>query len=147
MSNEKHRPVVLQRADPYLYKHTDGYYYFTGSVPSYDRIELRRSKTIAGLAEAETYDVWFRHESGIMSEHIWAPEIYYLDGKWYIYFAASDKDDIWELRPYVLECEGQDPLHDKWIELGQMQPADDDDKSFQDFSLDATIFEHKGKRY
>ncbi len=24
MSNEKHKPVVLQRADPYLYKHTDG---------------------------------------------------------------------------------------------------------------------------
>ncbi|MCY7185891.1 hypothetical protein MK534_09240, partial [Streptococcus gallolyticus subsp. gallolyticus] len=28
-----HNPIVLERADPWVYKHTDGYYYFTGSVP------------------------------------------------------------------------------------------------------------------
>lgn len=33
-------PLIIQRADPYIYKHTDGYYYFTASVPSYDRIEI-----------------------------------------------------------------------------------------------------------
>src|SRR5690625_5846712 len=37
-------PVTPQRADPWVYKHTDGYYYFTGSVPAYDRIELRRDR-------------------------------------------------------------------------------------------------------
>jgi GH43 family beta-xylosidase len=31
-------PIVEQRADPWVYKHTDGYYYFTASVPEYDRI-------------------------------------------------------------------------------------------------------------
>src|SRR5690625_5784532 len=41
------KPFIEQRADPYLYKHTDGYYYFTGSYPLYDRIVLRRAKTIA----------------------------------------------------------------------------------------------------
>ena len=39
------KPIILQRADPWIYKHTDGYYYFTASVPEYDRIEIRRSKT------------------------------------------------------------------------------------------------------
>ena len=29
------KPLIEQRADPYVYKHTDGYYYFTGSVPQY----------------------------------------------------------------------------------------------------------------
>lgn len=42
------KPIILQRADPWIYKHTDGYYYFTASVPEYDRIEIRRSKTIMG---------------------------------------------------------------------------------------------------
>lgn len=28
-------PIVLERADPWIYKHTDGYYYFTGSKPGY----------------------------------------------------------------------------------------------------------------
>src|SRR5690625_523789 len=35
-------PLVEQRADPFIYKHTDGYYYFTGSYPEYDRIVLRK---------------------------------------------------------------------------------------------------------
>ncbi len=34
-------PVILQRADPWVVRHTDGRYYFTASVPEYDRIELR----------------------------------------------------------------------------------------------------------
>ena len=149
MSKELHynNPIVLQRADPYVYRHTDGYYYFTGSVPAYDCIELRRAKTIAELADAETFVVWRKHESGEMSQHIWAPELHYLDGKWYLYFAASKVDDIWRLRPYVLECLGQDPLHDEWVERGMMQPAEGDNKTFIDFSLDATVFEANGKRY
>ena len=49
-------PLIEQRADPYIYKHTDGYYYFTASVPAYDRIELRRAKTIEGLVAAQTVD-------------------------------------------------------------------------------------------
>lgn len=147
MVKKTNAPLVEQRADPFIYKHTDGYYYFTGSVPTFDRIELRRSKTIDGLRDAEPFDVWFKHETGPMSRHIWAPEIHYLDGKWYVYFAGSEEEDIWKLRPYVLECKGQNPLTDEWIELGQMQAADGDEKSFIDFSLDATIFENNGKRY
>ena len=146
-TSKKNSPLIEQRADPFIYKHIDGYYYFTGSVPSYDCIELRKSKTLNGLKDAETFNVWHKHKTGPMSQHIWAPEIHYLDGKWYIYFAGSEVDDIWKLRPYVLKCKGQDPLKDEWIELGQMQAADGDEKTFIDFSLDATIFENKGKRY
>lgn len=140
-------PWILQRADPYVYRHTDGYYYFTGSIPEYDRIALRRAKTLAELPEAEEVTIWTKHEKGIMSQHIWAPELHYLDGKWYVYFAGSDVDDIWALRPYVLECTGQDPINDAWVECGMMQCADDDEFSFRAFSLDATVFENKGKRY
>ena len=46
-------PWIVQRADPYVYKHTDGTYYFTASVPAYDTIVLRSAKTLAGLAEAD----------------------------------------------------------------------------------------------
>lgn len=141
------KPWILQRADPYVYRHTDGQYYFTASLPKYDGIALRRSATLAGLAEAEEVRIWNKHESGIMSFHVWAPELHFLDGKWYIYFAASDKDDIWALRPYVLMCEGDDPLYDPWVEKGMMQAAEDDAFSFTDFSLDGTVFENAGRRY
>ncbi len=29
---------IAQRADPFVYRHTDGTCYFTASVPAYDRI-------------------------------------------------------------------------------------------------------------
>lgn len=138
-------PFIFQRADPYVYRHEDGNYFFTASVPAYDRIVLRKSNTLDGLAEAEEVTVWEKHEQGIMSVHVWAPEIHYLEGRWFIYFAAGDKDDIWEIRPYVLECTGQNPMKDVWIERGQIQAADD--FSFQDFSLDMTVFENMGKWY
>ena len=149
MSNESiyNKPWILQRADPYVYRHSDGMYYFTASLPEYDGIALRRSKNLEGLQSAEEVRVWNKHESGIMSFHVWAPELHYLDGKWYIYFAASDKDDIWALRPYVLECADEDPLNGTWVEKGMMKAAPDDAFSFTDFSLDGTVFECKGKRY
>lgn len=73
------QPWIMQRADPYVY-HKDGFYYFTGSLPKYDGIALRRSERLKGLADAEETVVWKKHESGLMSEHIWAPELHYLDG-------------------------------------------------------------------
>ena len=135
------KPFIEQRADPYLYKHTDGFYYFMGSYTLYDRIVLRRAKTIDELPQAEEKVIWWKHESGIMSEHIWAPELHFIDGKWYVHFAAGEKDDVWEIRPYVLECEADNPLEGEWVEKGQVNTE------FQSFSLDATTFEHQGKRY
>lgn len=140
-------PFIEQRADPYVYRHTDGTYYFTASVPAYDRIILRSAKTLEGLRNAEETCVWMKHESGDMSEHIWAPELHYVMGKWYLYFAGSRAEDKWRLRPYILECTGQDPVKDTWIERGMIQKSDDDIYSFQAFSLDATVFEHRGEWY
>lgn len=140
-------PWILQRADPYVYCHTDGCYYFTASVPAYDRIVLRRAESLSKLSDAEEVTVWEKHESGPMSEHIWAPELHYLQGKWYIYFAGGEKEDIWKIRPYVLECQGKDPLADAWVEKGKMQRAGEDEFSFEAFSLDATVFEDCGRYY
>ena len=141
------QPWILQRADPYVIRHKDGFYYFTASVPTYDCIILRRAKSLWELKDAEEHIIWKKHETGIMSEHIWAPELHYINEKWFIYFAAGDKDDIWAIRPYVLECEDANPLTGKWIERGKMQRAKEDTFSFKSFSLDATVFEHKGKYY
>ncbi len=144
---EYNTPFIEQRADPYITRADDGKYYFTASVPAYDRIILRCSESLKGLQDAEEKTIWTRHESGDMSKHIWAPELHYLFGKWYIYFAGSGGDDIWRLRPYVLECTGDDPMKDEWIEKGMMQCSDDDIYSFRAFSLDMTVFENKGEWY
>lgn len=141
-------PLIVQRADPFIYKHTDGYYYFTASVPAYNLIEIRRAKTLAGLAHAAPRTIWRKHDSGPMSQLIWAPEIHYIDGKWFIYFAAAettafDKNGMFQHRMFCIECDNADPMRseDDWIEHGQVKTPMDS------FSLDATCFEANGKLY
>lgn len=139
------KPIILQRADPWIYKHTDGYYYFTASVSEYDRIEIRRSKTINGLAEEAGVTIWRKHEEGMLSANIWAPEIHYIDGKWYIYFAAArtteTNEGLFDHRIFVLENEAENPLEGNWIEKGQLKT------NWESFALDCTTFEHRGIRY
>jgi GH43 family beta-xylosidase len=143
MNAQWRNPLLSQRADPHLSLH-QGRYWFTASVPAFDAIELRSATTLAELQDeraAPPVIVWHRHAQGPMSWHIWAPELHRLDGRWFLYFAAGERDDIWKLRMYVLECSGDDPLRDAWIERGQIATPIDS------FALDATVFEQRGLRY
>ncbi len=147
-------PFIPERADPYIVKGPDNFYYFTASYPAYlnadtgyDRIILRKSETVVGLKDAEEKTIWFAHKSGNMAKHIWAPEIHFIGGKWYILFTAGDSDNKWNIRPYILKCKGSDPISDPWEEKGKMQATENDDFSFTDFSLDMTYFENNGKHY
>ncbi|GAA0255134.1 hypothetical protein GCM10010492_64910 [Saccharothrix mutabilis subsp. mutabilis] len=134
-------PVANQRADPHIVKHTDGYYYFTATAPEYDRIVLRRATTIQGLASAPESVIWRRHASGEMGAHIWAPEIHFINGKWYVYFAAGRTDDVWRIRPYVLENASANPLTGTWVERGRVNVP------WDTFSLDMSTFVVGGVRY
>jgi GH43 family beta-xylosidase len=139
------KPLILQRADPFILKHSDGFYYFTGSVPQYDRIELRRAKTIAELPAASTVDVWRKPDTGPYSDLIWAPEIHFIQGAWYIYFAAAPsreiKDDLFQHRMYVITTSAADPLTAEWKWIGQV------DTGVNSFCLDATTFTHREVLY
>ena len=146
-------PFINERADPFVTDGGDGYYYFTASYPAfgsvdkgYDRIILRRSQTVGGLASAEEKVIWKAHSSGALAKHIWAPEMHKINGVWYIFFAAGRSDDIWAIRPYVLRCNG-DPYNGTWTECGQMQALYGDNSSFASFSLDMTYFENNGRHY
>lgn len=137
-------PLVRQRADAQIFRHDDGFYYLTGSVPEYDRLVLRRSKTLAGLSTAEERVLWRHLESGPLSGFIWAPELHQIDGKWYMYFAAGPSgggEDVFRIRTWVAVCDGTDPMAGNWSILGQFEfPWDS-------FNLDSTIFLHRGVRY
>lgn len=134
-------PIVKKRADPHVFLHSDGYYYLAATVPEYDRIEIRRAKSLGGLTEAEPKVIWKKHDTGPMGAHIWAPEIHFIDGKWYIYFTAGNAEDIWAIRLYVLSNESANPLQGEWKEEGKLKV------NWESFTLDASTFEHKGKRY
>lgn len=134
-------PLVNQRADPHIFRHTDGYYYLTATVPQYDRIVLRRATTLQGLATAAETTIWSRHTSGEMGAHIWAPEIHFINNRWYVYFAAGRTDDVWRIRMYVLETANANPLTGGWTERGRITTP------WDTFSLDASTFVANGVRY
>ena len=134
-------PIAEKRADPWVYKTEKGEYYLIATVPEYDRIVIRKANSINGLKDAQEVEVWTKHVKGVMGHHIWAPELHKIGRKWYIYFAASEAENIWNIRMWVLSNDSEDPMEGEWVEEGMIETA----KS--SFSLDATTFENKGKRY
>ena len=157
-------PFIYHRADPFIYKHTDGMYYFPASYTDMEHnldgkyqylyIILRRSATLGGLADGSgTYEEKTVYErspiaGGTLSPHIWAPEIHYIDGKWYIYYTTTISDESsWRIRPHCLECRDMDPFNGNWEQKGPVVTEVKGDIAFTDFSLDHTHFEHDGKHY
>lgn len=137
-------PVVRQRADAQVFRHDDGWYYMTGSVPEYDRLVLRRSRTLAGLSVAKERVLWRHLATGPLSGFIWAPELHLIEGRWIMYFAAGPSgggEDVFRIRTYTAACDGDDPMTGNWTLLGQLQLP------WDSFNLDSTVFVHRGVRY
>ena len=135
-------PIVLQRADPWLVRdEKTGCYTFIGTSPKFDEIELRQACRLNDLKLAEPKVIWHKNEKGPMSTNIWAPELHKVDGSWYIHFAAGDVEKPFSIRMYVLKNDSKNPMNGQWQEMGQLKTHLDS------FSLDATTFSHKGKRY
>ena len=84
--------------------------------------------------------VWTPPLKGPYSKEIWAPEIHYLQGKWYAYFAA-DSGNNFTHRIYVLENGSKDPLLGTWTMKGELNLPGDK------WAIDASVFENKGKMY
>jgi GH43 family beta-xylosidase len=99
-------PVMKPESpDPYVcFK--DGYYYFC--VTTGNDVTIHKSDRLENVAQALGIIVW-RTDLNIKSD-IWAPEIHYLNGKWYIYASGNPKGGL-NLSPqymFVLEGNTQD---------------------------------------
>ena len=55
-----------------------------------------------------------------MGHHIWAPELHKIGRKWYIYFAAGEAENIWNIRMWVLSNDSEDPMQGEWVEEGMI---------------------------
>ncbi len=130
-------PLLPSGADPYSF-YKDGYYYYTHTTGS--RLVLWKTKNLADLKTAQRKTVWTPPPNTAYSKEIWAPQIHYIKGKWYMYFAADDGHNR-NHRMYVIENESPDPMEGEWMFKGKV--ADATDK----WAIDADVFEHKGALY
>lgn len=84
-----------------------GFYYYS-ETRNQRHIYIRRSRSIEGIGEDRGVCVWSAPASGENSDHVWAPELHLIDGRWFIYYAADDGQNeshgMW-----VLESETSDP--------------------------------------
>jgi GH43 family beta-xylosidase len=130
-------PLLPSGADPWnIYK--DGYYYYTHTLG--DSIVIWKTKTLAELKMAEKKTVWIPPKATAYSRNIWAPEIHFINEKWYIYFAADNGRNV-NHRIYVIENAGKDPMHGEWTLKGKV--ADSTDR----WAIDASVFRHKEQLY
>lgn len=105
-------PLLESGPDPYIYKHVDGTYYFTTTLA--DHIAIWKSSSITGLSRAEKKIIWSPPEEAPYSDNIWAPELHYIQGKWFIYFTANDGGGDETRRIYVLENSSANPILGEW---------------------------------
>lgn len=130
-------PLLPSGADPWnLYK--DGYYYYTHTLGN--RLAIWKTDNLADLKNAPSKVIWQPPAGTMYSRNIWAPEIHFIDNKWYVYFAADDGRNE-NHRMYVLENASADPMQGEWIMKGKI--ADPDDK----WAIDGSVFSHEGSMY
>ncbi|UKT65029.1 family 43 glycosylhydrolase [Pedobacter mucosus] len=108
--------VNASRADPYVAQ-KDGFYYFMYTRGS--NIGLRKTRSMSLLSNAPESIVWTPPAGTPYSSNIWAPELHFLSGKWYLYFAADDGSSD-SHRMFVLENANADPTVGAWTFKGQI---------------------------
>ncbi|WP_315760447.1 glycoside hydrolase family 43 protein [Sphingomonas sp. Y38-1Y] len=131
-------PILPSGADPWVVE-ANGTFYFMATRG--DRLAIRATRDLARLAAAPEQVVWRAPASGPNSASIWAPELHRIDGRWFIYYTASDKaaDDDAHRGIWVLENRSPDPLKGQWIDRGRINT--------QRAGIDGTIFVANGRRY
>lgn len=131
-------PLLPSGPDPWVVQR-DGTYYYTSTLG--DRIALRKTRDIGRLAEAPVTVVWRAPASGPQSVSVWAPELHFIDGKWYLYYAAADKahDDDAHRHLFVLENSSADPTRGQWVSRGMLKTAHN--------GIDPTVFQSHSRLY
>ena len=132
-------PLLSSGPDPWIVQ-KDSFYYYTNTLS--DRIELRRTKSVSRVSESLAKVVWTPPATGTNRFHIWAPELHFLDNKWYIYYTAGPTSATSHQRMFVLENSFINPMEGTWVDKGQLK-----DPTADYFALDATVFDYNNKRY
>lgn len=133
-------PVINgDHADPFVAQ-KDGNYYFL-----YTRggdISISKTRAMSQLGNATDKVVWTPSQNTPYSADLWAPELHFLAGKWYIYFAAAERGVDDSNRMFVLENGNADPTQGTWTFKGRIFDAADDQ-----WAIDGSIVTIGDKNY
>jgi GH43 family beta-xylosidase len=129
---------VQNGADPWMLK-ANGTYYYQQTMG--DRVRLWQTDDPTQLESAISRDIFIPQDGAPNSKNVWAPEIYNLDGKWYVYYTAGDGQDV-NQRTWVLENTSNDPMTGEWVDKGKIYNENADF-----WAIDGTVMEYNNNRY
>ena len=131
----EHRPFPGQ--DPWVVAH-DGWYLLAQSAGRNRRIVVKRFRDLARMDRNVETVIWPPTGRDGRVREVWAPELHLIDGRWYVYYAASD-GHAGNHRAYVLVAD--DPLG-PYQPLGRVCDPDHDV-----WAIDMTVLRHEDRLY
>lgn len=134
---------VWDGADPWMLKHRDDY---ISCFKVKNSIVVSKSKRMTIRGEMKS--IWSAPSTGWNRACVWAPEIHFIDNRWYVYYAAgaSGPPFIFQ-RTGVLRSRTEDVFSD-YEDLGMLFTGDKPDiPSSNIWAIDMTILEHEEKLY
>ncbi|OAP61614.1 hypothetical protein AYL99_03817 [Fonsecaea erecta] len=139
-------------ADPWVIRYED-YYYMTYTTN--DNITILRSSVLTDWNNADVKLAFSPPANTSYSKDLWAPELHFLDGLWYIIFTAdvdadtpSPEQDMYcdfscpavNHRMFVLESSGADPWGSSYSFKAELD-------TYGQFAIDGTYFAHASGLY
>ncbi|MFC3798620.1 family 43 glycosylhydrolase [Cohnella sp. GCM10012308] len=139
-----HNVIAQDGADAWMYKHTDGYYYYTQTTGN--NVTIWRSKALSDIEAGEKKVIWTppaNNPNAANCRSIWAPEIHFLNNAWYVYYSATTCADDKDLnhRMFVLENTNADPFQGTFTDKGKITDATDL------WAIDGTVLNLAGQLY
>lgn len=137
---------VSKGADPWIiYK--DEMYYSVESAGG--GIQVSKSKLLTEVLKSQQRaEVWRQPSQGWNKQHLWAPELHYVQGEWYIYYTAGESGPPFiSQRSGVLRATSTDPLGD-YEDMGMLYTGDNiETLENEKWAIDLTVLEHAGNLY
>ncbi|GAB3999434.1 family 43 glycosylhydrolase [Spirosoma daeguense] len=131
-------PLLTAAPDPWV-TYRDGFYYVMHTTGG--NLRIYKTRSMSRLSSAQPVTVWTPPASGPNSRDIWAPELFFLNGKWYIYYAADNNGVDATHRMFVLENASADPTQGTWVDKGQLNLPENR------WAIDGTVLQLNGQLY
>ncbi len=123
--------------DPWVIPH-EGSLLLVQAAGGNRRIVVKRFRDLARMDRNVETVIWTPSGPTSHGRQLWAPELHNIDGRWYVYFSASNGRTA-NHRMYALVAD--DPLG-PYQELGPVRDPEHDG-----WAIDLTVFTHEGRLY
>jgi GH43 family beta-xylosidase len=135
---------ISRGADPWIVKHGDAYFM---AQSRNDGIYVSRSDRLTS-ATAHAMKVWTAPDTGWNHTNVWAPELHFVDGRWYVYYAAGRAGPPFlHQRAGVLESVSDDP-QGAYVDRGMLYTGDSiATRAHPYWAIDLTVARIAGRLY